>query len=147
MKTNVCFQKGVFQLKRARSYAEEKTSTTNLTGSVDYKMYRCKDFPNLLRVPTRSAHVNRTTYNPIIKFAYDEILEWWCDCPTGNVLTGCCSHVASTIWFLSFERWQVHQRRMPSGNFINIATDADQLSDFYDSTDDEDDANHDNSLF
>ena len=125
----------MFQLKRARSYAEEKTSTTNLTESVDYKMYRCKDFPNLIRMPTRPNHVNHTAYNPVIKFAHDEILEWQCDCPIGNVLSHCCSHVASAIQFLSFEQWQVHQRRMSSSDLINIATDAGQLSDFYDSPD------------
>ena len=30
---------GVFQLKRARSYAEEKCSTTDLTGIVNYTPY------------------------------------------------------------------------------------------------------------
>jgi hypothetical protein len=131
----------VFQLKRARSYAEEKTSTTDLTGTVDYTIYRSKEFPNIIRIPTRSAHVNRLTHNPIIQFTSNDILEWWCDCPTGNGMLGCCSHIASAIWFLSYERWQLHSRRMPSGDFINLATDASQLSDFYDPTDDEDDVN------
>ncbi|CAF2042672.1 unnamed protein product [Rotaria magnacalcarata] len=67
---------GVFQLKRSRSYAEEKTSTTNLSGHVECVVYRCKDFPDLIRVPTRSAHVNCTTYHPIIKFTSDNTLEW-----------------------------------------------------------------------
>ena len=106
-------------------------------------MCRCKDFPILTRMPTRPDHVNHTAYNSIIKFAHDEILEWQCDCPIGNVLSRCGSHVASGIRFLSFEQWQVHQRRMLSSDLINIATDAGQLSDFYDSTDGEDDANHD----
>ncbi|CAF4651489.1 unnamed protein product, partial [Rotaria sp. Silwood2] len=132
---------GVFQLKRARSYAEEKTSTTDLTGPVDYTMYRCKEFPDIIRIPTRSAHVNRLTHNPIIQFTSNDILEWWCDCSTGNGMLGCCSHIASAIWFLSFERWQSHNRQMPSGDFINLATDASLLSDFYDSTDDEDGTN------
>ncbi len=135
--------KGIFQLKRARSYAEEKSSTTNLTGSVNYTIYRCKDFHNLIRVPTRSAHKNRVTYNPVIQFTSDEILEWWCDCPIGSGFLGCCSHIASAIWFLSYERWQNKSRYMPSGSFINYVADASQISDFYDSTDDEDDANQD----
>jgi hypothetical protein len=140
-KIDFSFDKGIFQLKRSRSYAEEKTSTTDLTGPVDYTIYMCKEFSNLIRVPTQSAHVNRLTYNPIIQYTSDKILDWWCDCPMGNGLLGCCSHIASAIWFLSFERWQVHNRQMPSGDFINLAIDARQVSDFYDSTDDEDDFN------
>jgi hypothetical protein len=131
--------KGVYQLKRARSYAEERSSTTDLTGSVNYIIHRCKEFPHLIRAPTRSAHKNRLTYNPTIQFTSQKILQWWCDCPTGNGLIGCCSHVASVIWFLSYERWQVDKRRMPSGDFVNLVTDASQLSDFYDSTDDDTD--------
>ncbi len=65
---NLSLNKGVFQLKRTRSYAEEKTSSTDLTESVDYTIYKCKDFPNIIRIPTRSAHVNRLTHNPIIQF-------------------------------------------------------------------------------
>jgi hypothetical protein len=133
--------KGVYQLKSARSYAEERSSTTNLTGSVNYTIHRCKEFSDLIRAPTRSRHKNRITYNPTIQFSSQEILEWWCDCPAGNGLIGCCSHVASVIWFLSHERWQVGNRRMPSGDFVNFVTDASQVSDFYDSTDDDDDTN------
>ena len=51
--------KGVYQLKCARSYAEERSSTTDLTGSVNYTIHRCKEFPHLIRAPTRSAHKNR----------------------------------------------------------------------------------------
>ena len=128
---------GVFQLKRARSYAEERCSTIDLTGVVDYTIQRSKDYSNLIRVPTRSAHSARTTYHPTIQFSSDRITNWWCDCPVGNRYIGSCSHIASAIWFLSFERWQIEPRRMSSGNYINLATDASQLSDFYDTTDDD----------
>ncbi|CAF5013088.1 unnamed protein product, partial [Rotaria sp. Silwood1] len=129
---------GIFQLKRARSYAEERAATTNLTGPVNYPIYRCKDFPDIIRAPTRSAHKNRITYNPTIKFTSNEILDWWCDCTIGNGSIGCCSHIASFIWFLSYERWQDNNRYMPSGDFIDYVVDSSQISDFYDSTDDED---------
>ena len=66
---------GVFQLKRARSYAEEKATTIDLNGAVNYEIYRCHDYPNIIRVPTRSAHVNRLTHNPIIQFTPGEVLE------------------------------------------------------------------------
>ena len=138
-KNLICaFIKGIFQVKRARSYAEEKAGTTYLTEPLNYSIYRCKAFPNIIRVPTRSAHKNRVTYSPIIQFTSNDITDWWCDCPIGSSFLGCCSHIASAIWFLSYERWQNKVRRMPSGDFINSVIDAGQLSDYYDSTDDED---------
>ena len=102
-------------------------------------IHRCKEFPNLIRVPTQSAHVSRVKYHPIIRFTTEEILDWWCGCTAGNRFIGCCSHIASTIWFLSFERWQTQSRRMPSQNFINFITDAAALPELFDSTDDSDD--------
>ncbi len=36
---------GVFQLKHARSYAEERCSTTDLTGIVDYSVQQCRIMP------------------------------------------------------------------------------------------------------
>jgi len=133
------FYKGVYQLKRSRSYAEEKVSTSNLTGPVNYTIQRCKDFSNIIRVPTQSAHVNRTTYHPTIRFTPEEISDWWCDCPAGSRFLGCCSHVASAVWFLSFERWQTESRHMPSETFINFFADAAALPDLFDSTEESDD--------
>ncbi|CAF3882825.1 unnamed protein product [Rotaria magnacalcarata] len=129
---------GVFQLKRACSYAEERCSTTNLTGDVAYSVHRCKIIPNLIRIPTQSAHSNRVTYHPTIHFTDQAILGWWCDCFTGARFLGCCSHIASAIWFLSYQRWQTQQRHIPSGEYKNLATDSIQVSDFYDSSDDDD---------
>jgi hypothetical protein len=110
---------GVFQMKRARSNTEERSSTTDLTGVVDYTVQRSKDYSNLIRVPTQSAHSARKTYHPTIEFSADRIKNWWCDCPIENRYIGCCSHIASAIWFLSFERWQIETRRMSSGTYIN----------------------------
>ncbi|CAF4951949.1 unnamed protein product [Rotaria magnacalcarata] len=94
---------GVFQLKRARSYAEERYSSTNLTSDVASSVHRCKIIPNLIRIPTQSAHSNRVKYHPTIHFTDQAILGWWCDCFTGARFLGCCSHIASVIWFLSYQ--------------------------------------------
>ena len=69
------FLSGTYQPKRARSYAEEKASTEYLTESVYYTIHRRKEFPNLIRVPTQSAHVSRVKYHPIIRFTAEEILD------------------------------------------------------------------------
>ncbi|CAF1091639.1 unnamed protein product [Rotaria sordida] len=130
---------GVFQLKRARSYAEEKCSTTDLTGIVDYTVQRYKSISNLIRVLTQSAHSNRIIYHPTIQFTNEQILGWWCDCFTGARFLGCCSHISSAIWFLGCEWWQTQKHHMPSGSYMNLATDAIQVSDCYDSSDGGDD--------
>lgn len=129
---------GVFQLKRARSYAEEKVGTSKLTGDVDYTIQRCRLFPNIIRIPTQSAHRDRTAYHPIIQFSREEILGWWCDCCIGNRFVGCCSHISSAIWFLSYQRWQSNDSRRTSTSMMNFVSDAIPISDFYDSSDDED---------
>ena len=139
----ICLRVGIFQIKRARSYAEEKCSTTNLSGIVDYSLQRCKIISNLIRVPTQSAHNNRIVYHPTIQFTNEHVLGWWCDCLIGARLLGCCSHISSAIWFLSCERWQKQKRQMPSDSYMNFVTDSIQVSDLYDSSDgDDDDDSH-----
>ena len=108
---------------------------------MDYAIYRCKEFPNLVRVPTQLAHKTRVTYHPIIQFTPEEILKWWCDCPITSGYLECCSDIAEAIWFLSYERRQDNGHRMPSGNFINLAIGVGQQSEFYESTKDEQDNN------
>lgn len=129
---------GVFQLKRAPSYAAEKVGTTDLTAAVTYSIQRCRPFPDVIRVATRSAHSNCKTYHPTIQFSADEILGWWCDCPIGSRIIGCCSHVSSVIWFLSYRRWESNNTRRKSTDPLNFIRDSIPISDFYDSSDDED---------
>ena len=128
---------GTYQVKRALSYAEERSSTT------DYPVYTCTKFPYIIRIPIRSAHVNRKTYNPIVRYTPEEVLDWWCDCPAGNRYVGCCSHIASAVWFLSFQRWQTKARQMRSDEFIERFTDAAaQPSPFESSSDTENDSDN-----
>ncbi|CAF0967090.1 unnamed protein product [Didymodactylos carnosus] len=128
---------GIFQLKRARSYAEEYASSTDLTNlSIKYAVQVCKTKPDLCRVIPKSAHSKRKTYYPTIRFSKSKVVGWYCQCPIGSRVVGCCSHVASAIWFLGFERWQSHQRVQSSGSHLLNASDSIQITDFED--DDED---------
>lgn len=138
-------QLGIYQVKRARSYAEERSSTTDLTKTLDYPIYRCQRFPDVIKAPTRSAHISRKTYNPIIRFNSETVLDWWCDCPSGSRYVGCCSHIASVIWFLSFERWQLQSHRKGSSGFVDLFMDAAVLPEVIESSseDDDDDDNND----
>ena len=137
---------GVFQLKRAPSYAAEKVGTIDLTVAVTYSIQRCRQFSDVIGVATRSAHSNRKTYHPTIQFSADEILGWWCDCPIGSRIIGCCSHVSSVIWFLSYRRWDSNNTRRTSTHPLNFIRDSISISDFYDSSDDEETNNNRYSL-
>ncbi|CAF3017429.1 unnamed protein product [Rotaria socialis] len=70
---------GVLQLKRTRSYVEERCSTTNLTSDVAYSVH---PYIELLIIQ---------------HFTDQAILGWWCDCFTGARFLGSCSHIASAI--------------------------------------------------
>ena len=117
----------------------------DLTGIVNYTLQRCKSIQNLIRVPTQAARRDRVIYRPIIQFTSDEVLKWLCDCFTGAGFLGCCSHIVSTLWILSWQRWQTQKRHMPPESCMNLATDTMQTSNFYDFFDDDDD--DDNSRY
>ena len=128
---------GVFQLKRAASYAAERAGTTDLTAAATYSIQRCRSFPNIIRAPTQSAHSQRRSYYPTIQFSADEIIGWWCDCPIGTRIIGCCSHVSSVIWYLSYRRFESDNTRRTYTDPMNFVRDSIPISDFYDSSDDE----------
>lgn len=84
------------------------------------------------------------TYHPTVRFDENEILDWWCDCSSGSRFIGCCSHVASAIWFLAFARWQSQSNRMPSAEYVHLFQDAAEPLDMSDTdVDDSNDEDHD----
>ncbi|CAF4189825.1 unnamed protein product [Rotaria sordida] len=138
---------GVFQIKRARSYAEEHILTTDLSSTViNYELQTCTKIPNLIKVRMQSVHSRRKSYESTIHHSKDEIKGWYCTCPDGAKVVGCCSHIASVIWYLAYERFQSEERPKPSGTYISLVDDSIVLSDFYDSSeaDDSDDDTNDN---
>ncbi|CAF2034053.1 unnamed protein product [Rotaria magnacalcarata] len=51
---------------------------------------------------------------------------------------GCCSHIAAAIWFLGYERYQSTTNRQPSSTNATNIQNADDISDFEPSSNDED---------
>ena len=134
------FVSGVYQLKTARSYAEEHSGTTELTDSdVNFPIEECAEHGNedIVRLRFRSAHKNSSIYQTYVQFDSTQVMAWYCTCKAGIRTVGCCSHVAAAIWFLGYERHQVTATRQPSAtNTINIHYSED-ISDFEPSSDDE----------
>ena len=126
-------------MKRARSYVEEHSKTTDLTNAnVDFPLQICteEDAEDIVRIRFKSAHKNSCIYQTYIQFDSTQIIAWYCTCPAGARIVGCCSHVAAAIWFLGYERHQpMTTRQSPSTNTTNIHY-ADDISDFEPSSDD-----------
>ncbi|CAF4661862.1 unnamed protein product [Rotaria sp. Silwood2] len=130
---------GVYQLKRARSYAEEHSGSIDLTDD-------CANFPiegctqhgaeDIIRLRFRSAHKS-STYHTYVQFDSTQIIAWYCTCTAGPRTVDCCSHVAAAIWYLSYERHQTTTTRQPSSTNTNAIQYADNISDFEPSSDDE----------
>ena len=132
---------GVYQLKRARSYAEENSDTTDLTNpNVDFPVEECtqEGAEDIVRIRFKSAHKISCSYHTYIQFDSTRVIAWYCICPAGAQIIGCCSHVAAAIWFLGYERYQTTITRKPSSTSTTNTHYADAISDFEPSSDDED---------
>lgn len=67
----------------------------------------CCDRPNLLRVKLTSRHSSSRVYSLWIEFSGDEVTGWYCTCKVGARVFGCCAHIASTMWYLGYSRWEL----------------------------------------
>ncbi|CAG2221696.1 unnamed protein product [Mytilus edulis] len=92
---------GVYQLKQAPRYTESHLSDDN------YMPQTCRDRPNLLRVKLTSRHSSSRVYSLWIEFSGDEVTGWYCTCKVGARVVGCCAHIASTMWYLGYSRWEL----------------------------------------
>ncbi len=120
--------------------AEEHSNTVDLTDpNVDFPVAGCTEegAEDIIRIRFRSAHKNRCNYHTYIQFDSTQVIAWYCTCPGGPRVVGCCSHIASAIWFLGYERYQTTTTRKPSTTNTTNIHYADDISDFEPSSDDE----------
>ncbi|CAF3659116.1 unnamed protein product [Rotaria socialis] len=110
---------GTFQLKQAKKYAVEHLSNN---GSFNIKIAKQRD--DLIRAQILSRHKSATLYDVWVQYNKNEILGWYCRCPNGCRVVGCCSHIASVIWFLSFARYHPEALRESASSYLNSITDA-----------------------
>lgn len=122
---------GVFQLKQAKSYANE-----HINDDGAYEILVSTEISGLLRAKIQSRHSNRKKYNAIVQYNNRTILAWCCQCPYGNVTIGTCSHVASIVWYLSLARHDSSKMNQSSNNYLDIFRDASSI-DLADESNDE----------
>lgn len=92
---------GVYQIKQARPYVEE-----HLDDDGSYFIELEESDENILRCTIQSRHSNATRYKVWIQYSLigDPIRAWYCTCSSGARTVGCCGHIASIIWYLSYAR-------------------------------------------
>jgi hypothetical protein len=125
---------GIFQIKQARSYVNEHI---NENGQYEVLVYSEED--GLLLASIQSKHSTRKQYYAIIKYNPTTVLEWCCQCPNGNNIIGCCSHICSIIWFLRVARHDKTKRQQFSTYYINYLQDASTIPSSEDETTDDED--------
>lgn len=111
---------GSYQLSQSVCYLAE---LINSDGSITLQYL--KETPTILRIQIKSRHINSKIYNLFIEYFpnvndLDGIRRHYCNCPGGRRTAGCCSHLATVIYYLSNARYKA-----------NILKPADVLTEIY----------------
>lgn len=99
LENHVCF--GTYQIKLARSYAEEHGQTKS-----GFKIH--KNDGRLILGKIQSRHSNAVQYQVLVKYdkSNSTDFQWYCNCKSGRRTAGCCAHVATILWWLGVGRHQ-----------------------------------------
>ncbi len=99
-------------MKLALSYDGEHTNNRILEFRINKE---CVNFNNSKIVYSiiRSRHIGAKKYNVYVKYktevnSLDGFESWYCTCQAGMRTVGCCSHVVSIIYFLSYGKYLDH---------------------------------------
>ncbi|CAM4848298.1 unnamed protein product, partial [Rotaria magnacalcarata] len=60
------------------------------------------------------------------------ITGWYCTCPNGSRVVGCCAHIASIIYYLSFGRYNPKELQPRSSIYYTSIIDAQEYSEISD---------------
>jgi hypothetical protein len=115
---------GTYQLKQSLSYIHENFDE-NGDKSIEVFSDNTSIFEpgtRLLRSRIQSRHSNNTKYNSYITYSTNSndanpINDWYCTCKSGKRTVGCCSHIASVIYYLSNARYET-----PKNGIFSIET-------------------------
>ncbi|CAH2092630.1 unnamed protein product [Euphydryas editha] len=111
---------GIYQLKQAKSYTKEHIDNQGL-----YKIFLHKESSDILRIKIQSRHTASKIYSLWIQYNSTTVLNWYCQCKVGARVVGCCAHIASVIWYLTYDRYQDHSTRRVLCDYNNYLMDAD----------------------
>ena len=80
-----------------------RLSTSNPGG--EYCVQVSNQEKYLLCARIQSQHSQSAKYNLWIKYSINEIKGRYCSCMGGARIVGCCAHIASVIWYLTYARF------------------------------------------
>lgn len=120
---------GVYQVKLARSYVQDKIQSEN---QYHFKVH--EERSNLIRLVTKSRFSESKQRNLWIAYRHPQLSDdelygmdngpvhgWCCDCPNGARSLGCCAHVVSVLWYLGIARHQLNP--FPSNELLSSVRD------------------------
>ncbi|KAK3096289.1 hypothetical protein FSP39_025378 [Pinctada imbricata] len=90
---------GVYQVKMAKCYSQEHVSED---GVYDISIDNVND--DLLSAKIQSRHTSAKQYKCWIGYFDGAVQSWYCKCKSGSRVVGCCAHIASVIWYMSYSR-------------------------------------------
>jgi hypothetical protein len=95
---------GVYQIKQTSAYAKAHLYDNN--GQFEFQLSISDD--DILRCRLHSKHSSTTLYFLCIHFDKfdnsDPIKDHYCQCKSGARNLGCCSHVATVLWYMGYAR-------------------------------------------
>jgi hypothetical protein len=114
---------GSYQIQMGAQYAREIVSTPK-----GFEFYNHKYVGGILwakipsRFHSRKFHEAFVQYDPS-KTGAESIEGWYCGCQTGMRTVGCCSHVATVLWYFGYFR-NSSDAKMPEKKFMKYILDA-----------------------
>lgn len=95
---------GTNQIKQSKAYAKAHLYEND----EEFALELSPSDDNLLRCRVHSRHSNSTKYHLCVRFDEndndDPIKDHYCQCKSGARMIGCCGHVATVLWYLSYAR-------------------------------------------
>ena len=97
---------GWYQINQALSYlAEHFDKNGNFEIRIDKSICDKTDI-KIISSNFYSRHSNNIEYLTVLQYIPDEMItKWICSCLSGAHTCGCCSHVASVIYYLCYARF------------------------------------------
>lgn len=117
---------GVFQIKLAPSYVQNKTEQ-NEGLLLDQRSYE----PGFIRLRVQSRFRRSTSYQVFISYRMQQEIEedeeiikgYYCTCKSGARTLGSCCHVACVLWYLGYARHQPSVK-YPSTALLDVINNA-----------------------
>ena len=132
---------GGYQIRMAKSYVNEYlTSSSLFPDRKEFIVQVRKDVNDLVCIRFESCHSNSAFYYTYIEYkeqSEQPIQCWYCNCPIGERVIGCCSHVATVLWCLFRHQGDMSAFIQQSNKYFDFIQDALPISDYDDSSEED----------